>query len=85
MLTGGDAGRQRLESRRVVLTGRDTGDVASTLRAAEVLTFEAFFEGRWEEAEALLAESLPALRAERLPAGHRQSRQSRSVGAVTRR
>ena len=45
--------------RRVVLTGRETGDVASTVKAAELLAFEAFFEGRWEEADALLAESLP--------------------------
>jgi DNA-binding CsgD family transcriptional regulator len=45
--------------RRVVSTGRETGDVASTVKAAELLAFEAFFEGRWEEADALLAESLP--------------------------
>jgi DNA-binding CsgD family transcriptional regulator len=45
--------------RRVVSTGRETGDVASTVKAAELLAFDAFFEGRWEEADALLAESLP--------------------------
>ncbi|HEX3311950.1 MAG TPA: helix-turn-helix transcriptional regulator, partial [Streptosporangiaceae bacterium] len=45
--------------RRVVLTARETGDVASTVKAAELLAVEAFFEGRWEEADALLAESLP--------------------------
>src|SRR6185312_14295363 len=45
--------------RRVVSNGRETGDVASTVKAAELLAFEAFFEGRWEEADALLAESLP--------------------------
>jgi DNA-binding CsgD family transcriptional regulator len=44
--------------RRVVLTGRETGDVASTVKAAELLAFEAYFGGRWEEADALLAESL---------------------------
>ena len=54
--------------RRVVSTGRETGDVASTVKAAELLAFDAFFEGRWEEADALLAESLPLLRARRLPA-----------------
>jgi DNA-binding CsgD family transcriptional regulator len=45
--------------RRVLVTGRETGDVASTVKAAELLALEAFFEGRWEEADALLAESRP--------------------------
>jgi DNA-binding CsgD family transcriptional regulator len=44
--------------RRVVSTGQETGDVASTVQAAELLAFEAFFVGRWEEADMLLAESL---------------------------
>jgi hypothetical protein len=53
--------------RRVVSTGRETGDVASTVKAAELLAFEAFFEaaGRSRRAACRVAS---ALRARRLPA-----------------
>lgn len=44
--------------RRVAQNGRETGDVATTVRAAQMLAFEAYFEGRWDEADSLLAESL---------------------------
>jgi hypothetical protein len=45
--------------RRVAQNGRETGDVATTVKAAQMLAFEAYFEGRWDEADSLLAESLP--------------------------
>ncbi len=33
--------------------------MATTVKAAQMLAFEAYFEGRWDEADSLLAESLP--------------------------
>ena len=45
--------------RRVALDGRKTGDVGTTVQATQMLAFEAYFEGRWDEADSLLAESLP--------------------------
>ena len=45
--------------RRVAQNGRETGNVATTVKAAQMLAFEAYFEGRWDEADSLLAESLP--------------------------
>jgi len=45
--------------RRVARNGRETGDVATTVQAAQMLAFEAYFEGRWDEADSLLADSLP--------------------------
>lgn len=44
--------------RRVARNGLETGEVAATVKAAELLGFEAYFEGRWDEADSLLAESL---------------------------
>ena len=45
--------------RRVALGGRETGDVATIVQATQILAFEDFVEGRWDEAESLLAEALP--------------------------
>jgi DNA-binding CsgD family transcriptional regulator len=45
--------------RRVARNGRETGDVATTVKAAQLLAFQAYFEGRWDEADSLLADSLP--------------------------
>ena len=44
--------------RRVARNGLEKGDVATTMQAAGLLAFEAYFEGRWDEADSLLAEAL---------------------------
>jgi DNA-binding CsgD family transcriptional regulator len=48
----------RAELRRVAQNGRENGDVATAVRAAQLLAFEAYFAGHWDAADSLLTESL---------------------------